>query len=73
MAELTPSGAVDALSEKVEALSGKAAELSSTLLYTDDNCIDNLKTEIASIVSELNNCITELSGYASTMEVNKVW
>ena len=73
MAELTPSGAVDALSEKVEALSGKAAELSFTLLYTDDNCIDNLKTEIESIVKELNSGITELSGYASTMEDNKVW
>ena len=63
MAELTPSGAVDALSEKVEALSGKAAELSSTLLYT----------EIERIVKELNSGITELAGYASTMEDTKVW
>ena len=73
MAELTPSGAVEALSEKVEALSGKASELSSSLLYTDDNCVDNLKKEIESIVRDLNSGITELSGYASTMENNKVW
>ena len=73
MAELTPSGAVEALSEKVESLLGKASELSSSLLYTDDNCIENLKTEIESIVNELSTGITELSGYASTMENNKVW
>lgn len=70
---MTPSELIESLRAKVDALVTKAGELNSSLLTTDDECIDNLKSEIEKATDELYDGIDDLSSYASTIKANEKW
>ena len=44
------------------------AALSSSLLNTDQDSVQNLKTQIDKAIQELENGVAELKGYLNTME-----
>ena len=59
--------------EALEFVSEKAEELNSSLLYTEDDAVTNLKEKLVAAVELLNADIESLKNNVATANNNKKW